>query len=281
MPSSGDLPNLGVKPMSPALAGRFFTTEPPGKPPITLHFCAKPSMAAHLNPDLFCVLQGLLLESPTSVTSSLTSTLSTPSISIHPPTHPPLSSHYLSEMLCMILPQLCRGSSSITPYIHSNVNFSVRSHLTIHPLPSLTDCKKRPKSPSIYPFLCTVTFQTLPPRRQASTLSLVNKMLDFAKAIPFLSTLHWLSLLDKELRSQLMIQTWKARRSSPGLSVTQHKPEDLLPLNPLLFPELHNAFQTITVLVVQSISHVQLFVTPACQTSRTAECQTSLSLTTS
>ena len=35
MPSSGDLPNPGIEPtplMSPALAGRFFTTTPPGKP---------------------------------------------------------------------------------------------------------------------------------------------------------------------------------------------------------------------------------------------------------
>ena len=34
-PSSEDLPNPGIKPtfpVSPALAGRFFTTEPPGKP---------------------------------------------------------------------------------------------------------------------------------------------------------------------------------------------------------------------------------------------------------
>ena len=30
-PSSEDLPEPGIKPMSPALAGRFFTTEPPGK----------------------------------------------------------------------------------------------------------------------------------------------------------------------------------------------------------------------------------------------------------
>ena len=30
--SSGNLPNTGIEPMSPALAGRFFTTEPPGKP---------------------------------------------------------------------------------------------------------------------------------------------------------------------------------------------------------------------------------------------------------
>ena len=34
-PIPGDLPNLGINPaslVSPALAGRFFTTEPPGKP---------------------------------------------------------------------------------------------------------------------------------------------------------------------------------------------------------------------------------------------------------
>ena len=34
-PSPGDLPNPGLKPESLALASRFFTTEPPGKP------CAK------------------------------------------------------------------------------------------------------------------------------------------------------------------------------------------------------------------------------------------------
>ena len=31
-PSPGDLLNPGMEPMSPALAGRFFTAEPPGKP---------------------------------------------------------------------------------------------------------------------------------------------------------------------------------------------------------------------------------------------------------
>ena len=31
-PSPGDLSNSGIKPVSPALAGRVFTTEPPGKP---------------------------------------------------------------------------------------------------------------------------------------------------------------------------------------------------------------------------------------------------------
>ena len=31
MPSSRDLPDTGIKPTFPALAGGFFTTEPPGK----------------------------------------------------------------------------------------------------------------------------------------------------------------------------------------------------------------------------------------------------------
>ena len=31
-PSPGDLPNPGIKPKSPALAGGFFTTEPLGSP---------------------------------------------------------------------------------------------------------------------------------------------------------------------------------------------------------------------------------------------------------
>ena len=31
-PPSGDLPDPGIEPMSPALVGKFFTTEPPGKP---------------------------------------------------------------------------------------------------------------------------------------------------------------------------------------------------------------------------------------------------------
>ena len=31
-PSPGDLPNPGIEPWSPSLAGRFLTTEPPGSP---------------------------------------------------------------------------------------------------------------------------------------------------------------------------------------------------------------------------------------------------------
>ena len=32
LPSPADLPNPGIEPGSPALAGGFFTTVPPGKP---------------------------------------------------------------------------------------------------------------------------------------------------------------------------------------------------------------------------------------------------------
>ena len=32
VPPAGDLPDPGIEPASPALAGKFFTTEPPGKP---------------------------------------------------------------------------------------------------------------------------------------------------------------------------------------------------------------------------------------------------------
>ena len=35
-PSAVDLPGLGIKPVSPALEGRFLTTEPPGKPCMSL-----------------------------------------------------------------------------------------------------------------------------------------------------------------------------------------------------------------------------------------------------
>ena len=35
-PPLGDLPHPGIEPESPALAGRFFTTEPPGKPTVCI-----------------------------------------------------------------------------------------------------------------------------------------------------------------------------------------------------------------------------------------------------
>ena len=37
VPSPGDLPHPGIEPVSPALAGRFFSAEPPGKKPLVVH----------------------------------------------------------------------------------------------------------------------------------------------------------------------------------------------------------------------------------------------------
>ena len=36
-PTPGDLPDSGIEPMSPEVAGRFFTTVPPGKPHYLLY----------------------------------------------------------------------------------------------------------------------------------------------------------------------------------------------------------------------------------------------------
>ena len=47
-PSPGNLPNPGIEPTSPALASRFFTTEPPGKPPNTFTLSIKPHSVGHL-----------------------------------------------------------------------------------------------------------------------------------------------------------------------------------------------------------------------------------------
>ena len=38
-PSQGDLPNPGIKPKSPALAGGFFTAKPPGNPVLSICVC--------------------------------------------------------------------------------------------------------------------------------------------------------------------------------------------------------------------------------------------------
>ena len=47
-PSSGDLPDPGIEPVSPVLAGRFFTTKLPGKPYIYVHTHTHNHCAVHL-----------------------------------------------------------------------------------------------------------------------------------------------------------------------------------------------------------------------------------------
>ena len=46
-PSPGDRPRPGVEPVSPALAGRFFATEPPGKPTIIIKANIKLGLCVH------------------------------------------------------------------------------------------------------------------------------------------------------------------------------------------------------------------------------------------
>ena len=52
-PSLGDLPDPGIEPTSPALAGRFFTTEPPGKSSLCVHVYMCSTLSV-LPRSLFC-----------------------------------------------------------------------------------------------------------------------------------------------------------------------------------------------------------------------------------
>ena len=66
-PSPGDLPNPGIEPTSPALAGRFFTSEPPGKPgtggQLEVNGTAEAKMLRISNPFLL-IFQALTQVSP-------------------------------------------------------------------------------------------------------------------------------------------------------------------------------------------------------------------------
>ena len=61
-PSPGDLPRPGIKCTSPALTGRFFTTEPPGKPQI--YAAAAAAVLLQSCPALCDPLDGSPLGSP-------------------------------------------------------------------------------------------------------------------------------------------------------------------------------------------------------------------------
>ena len=51
-PTPGDLPDLGIEPASPSLAGRFFTTVPPGKQKVAQWFSKCISTTEMLSQDL-------------------------------------------------------------------------------------------------------------------------------------------------------------------------------------------------------------------------------------
>ena len=67
LPSQRDLPDPGIKPTSPALAGEFFTNELPGKPPPHLR---TPELASPLSRML---LAWLCLTHPSGLSFNITS----------------------------------------------------------------------------------------------------------------------------------------------------------------------------------------------------------------
>jgi len=50
-----DPPGSGIEPTSPALAGRFFTTEPPGKPLYVFNVCIEKGLKNYIYPKLLAV----------------------------------------------------------------------------------------------------------------------------------------------------------------------------------------------------------------------------------
>ena len=56
IPSPGDLPNPGIKPASPSLAGRLFFTEPPGKPKGGMAECWFPRFSSVSSYSILCEL---------------------------------------------------------------------------------------------------------------------------------------------------------------------------------------------------------------------------------
>ena len=65
-PPPGHLPDPGIKPMSPALAGGFFTAEPPRKPSDRLHRCFKKSKPMTHNSDRASESPSKLVETHTA-----------------------------------------------------------------------------------------------------------------------------------------------------------------------------------------------------------------------
>ena len=89
-PSPGDLPDPGTEPTSPALAGGFFTTEPPEKPYFKV--CVESLRPSPISRVWLCLAPGALTVSPflsASISRSLSLYISAGDFPLPSPGEPP------------------------------------------------------------------------------------------------------------------------------------------------------------------------------------------------
>ena len=152
-PPPGDLPKPGIKPTSPALAGRFFTTEPLGKPLIAKYKDSNPGSFS-----LF-VSQALFLRKVETYCSGLD--------------HYKVALLHISEGPCASVaqsfPTLC-NPMGCSPPGSSSMGFSRQEYWNGLPFPSpedLPDPGIKPRSPE----LAGRFFTTEPPGKPTSHYS--------------------------------------------------------------------------------------------------------------
>ena len=106
-PTPGDLLNLGIKPMYPALAGEFFTTEPPGKLYISIsivyHRILTIVSKLYSRTLLLSILYVTVLHLLTSTSNSIT------------PTSPPSKFWYICLQLRITLLAWLEGQNVFLP----------------------------------------------------------------------------------------------------------------------------------------------------------------------
>ena len=120
-PSPGDLPDRGIEPEFPALAGRFFTTEPPGKPKDVYQFSSvvsdsvTPWTVTHQASLSITNSWGLLkLMSTESVMPSNHLILCHP-VLLPPSMFPSIRVFFTESLLCIRWPKYWSFSFSISP----------------------------------------------------------------------------------------------------------------------------------------------------------------------
>ena len=108
-PPPGNLPDPGIESESPALAGRFFTTEPPGKPKVYFYIPQNlPILSVQFNDFwyIYRVVQPLLQSNFRTFPSSPKGTSCLFAVTFHfysSPGQPPLFSVDLPRLVCSFM----------------------------------------------------------------------------------------------------------------------------------------------------------------------------------